>query len=97
MRIGRTQKFPGDLSGGVRADRLGKMQILRERDRLRDPIYGGAGREDKTFNPGHARGFEQMKSAVDVGVVVKPRMLNGWAHAGARSQMHDGIEFFAVK
>ena len=38
-----------------------------------------------------------MQCSENVSVVVKPRGLNGGANASARSQMHDGVHFFAAK
>src|SRR6476660_2150638 len=38
-----------------------------------------------------------MQRTDDVRVVIKPRALNGGPNASARSQMHDGVYFFAAK
>ena len=95
MRISRTKKFAGDLGRGVRTDRLREMQVFRERNRFRNAVNRRARRKNESLDAGHARRFEEMKRAVDVRVVIKLRILNGWPHARARGQMHDGVEFFA--
>ena len=38
-----------------------------------------------------------MQRTDNVRVVIKPRALNGGPNASARSQMHDGVYFFAAK
>ena len=38
-----------------------------------------------------------MQRSDDVRVVIKPRRLNGGPYAGAGSQVHDGVYFFAAK
>jgi hypothetical protein len=41
--------------------------------------------------------LEEMQRTDNVRVVIKPRALNGGPNASARSQMHDGVYFFAAK
>ena len=38
-----------------------------------------------------------MQGAGYVGVVIKLRLSDRWANAGSRRQVHDGIEFLAMK
>ena len=38
-----------------------------------------------------------MQRSDDVRVIIKPRRLNRWPDASARSQMHDRVYFFAAK
>ena len=76
MRIRRTKKFTRNFCGGVWAQRLSQMLIFREGNYFRNAVNGRARRKDKSLNPGHASGIEQMQGAGDIRVVIKLRVLN---------------------
>ena len=97
MRIGGTQKFARDFRRCIRADRLGEMQILRERNGLGDAVNRRTGSEEEALNAGEARRFEQMQRAGDVRVVIQLRRTDRWSNAGARGEVSDRIEFFPMK
>src|SRR6266542_243096 len=73
------------------------MLIFRKGHSLRGAVNGRTRGEDKSLHSGHTRRFEQMQCASDIGVVIKLRILNRGSNAGASGQMHDHLEFLAVK
>ena len=97
MRVSRAEKFARDLRGRIRADRFLQAKILGERNRLANSINGRARRKNKARNICHARGFEQMQCAVNVGVVIKLRRGDRRANTRPGRKVDNGVKLLVVK
>src|SRR5688500_8955295 len=92
MRVGVAEQFAGALRRGVRRDWLSNRIVFAERNFRVDAVDGGRRAEDELLDVVLPCELQQVQRSVDIGFVVKLRLVKRRSNARSCCEMNDAVE-----